>query len=365
MYFTKISLKDFRNYKNQVIDFHPRVNIIRGRNAQGKTNLLEGLYIMSLGKSFRTNKDSEMIRFGVDYSRVKTAYIKNNAERKLEVILGRRGKSLIIDGYKAKKNSEFIDNVYIVSFTPEDMKIVKDEPERRRRYIDRELCQIRPIYYSNLQRYRKALSQRNALLKQEKIDDKLMDIWESNLAEYGSKIILDRIDFINKIRKISKDLHYEITEGKEELELFYESSINWEGEDLKKILIGEIKKNRKKDQYRGSTSIGPHRDDIRIVIDNIDVRNFGSQGQQRTAALSLKLAEIKIIEIEKDESPVLLLDDVLSELDEKRQEYLLKSLSDVQLFITTAETKDSLFSRLKDRAVFNVNEGQCERVKII
>jgi DNA replication and repair protein RecF len=365
MQFTQIRLKDFRNYRDQTIDFHPKINIISGKNAQGKTNILEGLYIMSLGKSFRTNRDSEMIRFGVDFCSAKSVYIKSENERNLEVVISKYGKSLIIDGYKAKKNSEFVDNVYIVAFTPEDMKIVKDEPEKRRRYIDREICQIRPIYYMNLISYRKALVQRNALLKQENIDNDLMDIWERKLAEYGSKIIIERIDFMNKVNEISRKIHNEITEGREKLELFYETSISGRPEDMEKLFIDELKENRKGDLLRGSTRAGPHRDDIKIIIDGIDVRNYGSQGQQRTAALSLKLAEIKIIENDKKESPVLLLDDVLSELDEKRQEYLLKSLSDIQLFITTAENKASLFREFTDRAVFNVDGGRCVRTKTI
>lgn len=361
MHFTEIKLKDFRNYRDQTIEFHPKINIISGKNAQGKTNILEGLYIMSLGKSFRTNKDSEMIRFGEDFGSAKTVYIKDKSERNLEVVISKYGKSLIIDGYKAKKNSEFVDNVYIVAFTPEDMKIVKDEPEKRRRYIDREICQIRPVYYRNLMSYKKALVQRNALLKQENTDSNLMDIWERKLAGYGTKIIIERIEFMNKVNEISSEIHREITEGNEKLELFYETSISGEPKDIEKIFIEKLIENRKRDLLRGSTGVGPHRDDIKIIIDDIDVRNYGSQGQQRTAALSLKLAEIKIIKNDKNESPVLLLDDVLSELDEKRQEYLLKSLSNVQLFITTAEKKASLFREFVDWALFEVNDGKCVR----
>lgn len=361
MYFTDIRLKNFRNYIDQTICFHPKVNIIRGNNAQGKTNILEGLYIMSLGKSFRTNKDSEMIGFNADYCSVKSTYIKDETERNIEIILSKIGKSLIIDGYKAKKSSELIDNVYIVAFTPEDMKIVKDEPERRRRFMDRELCQLKPVYYSNLQKYKKALIQRNALLKQGDYDEGLMEVWENNLVEYGSKIIIERAEFIDKIKDISKTIHEKITEGREELKLSYDASISGDKE-VKYEFQRIIRNERKRDTYRGSTGSGPHRDDIIITIDDMDVRNFGSQGQQRTAALSLKLAEVLLIKEDKKVSPVLLLDDVLSELDEKRQEFLLKSFSDVQLFITTAEMKETLWSNLPDRRIFNVNEGQCWQV---
>ncbi|MGI6733498.1 MAG: DNA replication/repair protein RecF [Anaerovoracaceae bacterium] len=359
MYFTEISLKNFRNYREQTVSFHPNVNIIAGNNAQGKTNLLESLYIMSLGKSFRTNKDAEMIGFGGDFSCVKSIYMKEGRERSIEIILSKEGKSIQIDGCRARKSSDLLENAYIVSFTPEDMKIVKDEPEKRRRFIDRELCQLKPVYFNTLGRYKKVLMQRNSLLKEESLNDELMEIWENSLAEYGSRIIIARMHFVENLKRISRELHSSITDGKEDLDLFYESSIpfNEKKEEIQKAFLERLQKERKKDLYRGSTGSGPHRDDLKITIDGKDVRNYGSQGQQRTAALSLKLAEVRIIQEEKKENPVLLLDDVLSELDEKRQKFLLKSLSEVQLFITAAEMKGSLWNSLPERKVFIVENG--------
>ena len=360
MYFTEITLKNFRNYKEQTVSFHPNVNIITGNNAQGKTNLLEGLYIMSLGKSFRTNKDAEMIGFEGDFSCVKSVYIKEGRERSIEIILSRQGKSIQIDGCKAKKSSDLLDNAYIVCFTPEDLKIVKEEPEKRRKFMDRELCQLKPVYYSTLARYKKVLMQRNSLLKSESLNNELMEIWENNLADYGSRIIIERMNFVEKLKIISKQLHSSITDGKEELDLFYESSVPVKGsrEEIKEAFIKKLNKERKRDIFRGSTGSGPHRDDLRITIDGKDVRNYGSQGQQRTAALSLKLAEVRIIQEEKKENPALLLDDVLSELDKKRQKFLINSLSDVQLFITAAETKGELWNSLPERKVFVVENGR-------
>lgn len=364
MYFTGIELKNFRNYKDEKIEFHPKFNIIKGNNAQGKTNLLESLYIMSLGKSFRTNKDTEMIGFSEGFCHAKSEFVKEGTERNIEIILSKEGKSIVIDGYKAKKTSELLEIAYVVAFTPEDMKIVKDEPERRRRFIDRELCMLKPVYYSNLARYKKILFQRNALLKKGTCSDDLMEVWEKSLAEYGSRIIVERMNFVEQIKIISSTLHNQITEGKEKLELSYEPSVLCKGSrsEIQHSFAERLKKERKQDLKRGSTGAGPHRDDIKINIDGVDVRNFGSQGQQRTVALSLKLAEINIIKEEKKEKPVLLLDDVLSELDEKRQEFLLRTLSDVQLFISTAETKESLFDNHIDKSVFDVKGGKVAAV---
>jgi DNA replication and repair protein RecF len=359
MFFTKIKLRNFRNYKDQTVYFNQKVNIITGDNAQGKTNLLESLYIMSLGKSFRTARDADMIGFEEGFCSAKTTFVKEGKESNIEIILSREGKSIIIDGIKAKKSSELLDNVYIVAFTPEDMKIVKDEPERRRRFIDRELCQLKPVYYGNLARYKKVLLQRNALLKKCISNDELMDVWEDKLAEYGSRIIEERNHYIERIKKESSDIHKEITGEKEELDLFYEASIPYhkDRKEIQRVFADRMKEERKRDFFKGSTGSGPHKDDIRINVDGVDIRNFGSQGQQRTAALSLKLAGINIIKEEKNEFPVLLLDDVLSELDEKRQEYLINKLSNVQLFITTAEIKEPLFKTLSEKKTFTVEKG--------
>ena len=229
MYFKEISLTNFRNYENQKVDFHDRVNIILGENAQGKTNLLEALYIMSLGKSFRTAKDSEMIRFGSQMARVKTVSVKDGEDLTIEIGLIRNKKSLKIDGVKKNRISDLLENVYIVIFSPDDLKIVKDEPEKRRKFIDRELCQLKPVYYDVLSRYKKALMQRNFLLKEERIDFSVLDIWDRELAGYGAKIIAYRMSFIDKLKIISRKIHSDLTEGREELSLSYESDIPLKG----------------------------------------------------------------------------------------------------------------------------------------
>ncbi len=362
MYFKEIELTNFRNYESQKINFHNKINIIIGENAQGKTNLIEALYIMSLGKSFRTSKDNDMIRFGSTLARVKTVSEKDGQELTIEIGLVKNKKSLKIDGVRKHKISDLLENIYIVVFSPDDLKIVKEEPEKRRRFMNRELCQLKPVYYNSLSRYKKALAQRNFLLKEEQPDLSTLDIWDEQIAEYGSRIMIYRRSFTEKLQRLSQQIHHSLTEGKEKLDLFYESDIP--SASAKKGITGQkeifsdiLRENRKRDLIRRTTLRGPHRDDLRIEIDGIDVRNFGSQGQQRTSALSLKLAELTLIEEETGEKPVLLLDDVLSELDSARQRQLITSFGDIQIFITTTQLNSEISAQLKDYAVFIVENG--------
>lgn len=357
MYIKSIQLKDFRNYQSLDVQFHKNVNIFLGQNAQGKTNLLESIYITSMGKSFRTGKDRDMIRFGSDFFRVKAVAAKSD-DLTVELAVNRDGKKGIkVDGIKAKKMSELLENIYIVIFSPEDLRIVKDEPEKRRKFIDRELCQIKPSYYNSLNQYKKVLAQRNAYLKEYEIDESILDIWDMQLSEYGSKIILQRNEFIKKISVISSQIHKDITNGKEELEIFYEPNIEV-CKNLRDIYYKELKLNRHNDLKRRTTGKGPHKDDLKLLSNGIDIRNFGSQGQQRTAALSLKLSEIKLIQEETGEYPILLLDDVLSELDRERQNYLINSLEDIQVFITTTEISDEVEKNLGNIKYFQIENGQ-------
>lgn len=365
MYLKKIELKNFRNYEEEEITFNNKINIISGKNAQGKTNLLESLYIMSLGKSFRTNKDIEMIGFGKDYCRVKSTSVKEGRELEIEINISREGKSVKINGRKAERNIELLENVYMVVFSPEDMKIVKDEPEKRRRFIDRELCQLLPIYYKNLGRYKKILQQRNSLLKQQNIKVDVIEVWDEILAECGAKIIQERGRFIEKLNETSRNISKNITNGKETMEISYEPNIDKKDslEEQKIHLRNQLSKNLKNDIFRGSTSVGPHKDDLKVCVEGIDIRRFGSQGQQRTAALSMKLAEIKIIKEETGVLPILLLDDVLSELDEERQEFLIHSVNEVQVFITTTEINEKLKAQLSAGEIFFAEKGKIIRLE--
>lgn len=365
MYITKVELQDFRNYEKLNIEFHPNVNLILGNNAQGKTNLIEAIYLSSLGKSFRTSNDFEMIKFGSKFFRVKIEAEKKNEDLCVEMAVSKESKAVKLNGRKIKKISELLENIYIVVFSPEDLKIVKEEPEKRRKFIDRELCQIRPMYFNNISRYKKILLQRNTMLKENAPKISLLEIWDLELAEYGSKIILMRAEFIKKLDKISSQIHKNITNGKEKLHIQYEANVPFMNslQEQKDLFLEKIRINIEKDLVRRSTSVGPHRDDLKIIINGIDIRKYGSQGQQRTAALSLKLAEIMLIKEETEEDCILLLDDVLSELDEERQNYLINSLANIQLFITSAELSEKVKRTLPEGKTFYVENGCVEQRK--
>ncbi len=361
MFIKSIELKNFRNYDELTLSFNDKVNFIVGNNAQGKTNLLEGIYMSSIGKSFRTSKDSEMIGFGKDFCKIKVTAQKNLFLTDVEIIIRNdRGKSVKVDGVNISKTSDLLENIYIVIFSPEDLKIVKDEPEKRRRFIDRELCLIKPYYFDCLSSYRKVLLQRNTYLKEKNIEKSVLDIWDTQLSSYGAKIISMRRDFIEKINEISHRLHLNITNGRENLKIEYDPSVNPVGEvkDTENILYKCLKDSYNNDMRLRTTTKGPHRDDIQFYIDDVNVRSYGSQGQQRTAALSLKLAELDLIKNETGENAVLLLDDVMSELDNSRQEFLIRSLSDIQLFITSTDITDNLKDVVSKGNIYKIEEGK-------
>ena len=364
MLIKKIKLQDFRNYEELELEFNDNVNLILGQNAQGKTNLLESVYVTSMGKSFRTAKDSEMIRFGQDFGKVYVETLKDDFDGSVEIIFDKNSKKFVkVDGVKIKKTSQLLKNVYIVIFSPEDLKIVKDEPEKRRKFIDRELCQIRPSYYDNLSNYKKVLLQRNIYLKENSVDSAILDIWDMQLARYGAAIMHQRRNFTEKINKISCGIHANITDGHENLKITYAPNIEFRDnlKEQEELFYEVIKKSCENDLRQRTTTKGPHKDDLEFFINDINVRSFGSQGQQRTAALSLKLAEISIIEEETGEKPVLLLDDVMSELDAGRQEFLIKSLADIQLFVTTTEIPEKLLSEFPSGNVYTVHGGTIEK----
>ena len=360
MYIKELELNNFRNYEHLNISFSKEVNIFLGENAQGKTNLLDGIYLNAVARSFKTQRDREMIRFGDDFCKVRAVAHYDDEDHTSEIIVSRNGvKAVKVDGVKISRSSELLDRLHIIVFSPEDLKIVKDEPGKRRGFINRELCQIRPGYVNDLNNYRRILRQRNAYLKEERIDDSILQIWNEELIKSGSRLIRERRKFINKIDEISRDIHHRISGGKETLQLSYETQIDREGEE--EACFAEIlAEYEEKDRIYGSTQKGPHHDDIKISADGIDMRKFGSQGQQRTAALSLKLSEIKIIEEETGQSPVLLLDDVLSELDNERQKYLINSLGENQMFITTTDLIGSVARALPEGKVFKIRNGEVD-----
>ncbi|MCQ2555282.1 MAG: DNA replication/repair protein RecF [Clostridia bacterium] len=365
MYIKEIYLKDFRNYESLLLQFDKNVNIISGDNAQGKTNLLEAIYISSLLKSFRTSKDHEMISFNKNAALVKIGYVKDDYDEEIEIIIDKEnGKNVKLNGVKLKKASEVLDNIYTVIFTPDDLSIVQDEPEKRRKFLDRELCQIKTSYYMNLANYRRVLLQRNAYLKEPRVDREILSVWDNELSKYGADIIHERKKFIDKLSVVSSRIHKSITDGREDLIVRYIENVKYVPDRKKQMeyFYEKLQASFENDMMRRTTTAGPHKDDLEFIIKDkdkeINARAFGSQGQQRTVSLSVKLSEIDIIKEETGETPVLLLDDVLSELDLKRQEFLIKTLSDVQLFISTAELSDDLLKRLPEGNTYVVENGK-------
>ena len=358
MRINEIELKDFRNYKEIKVSFNDKVNIFIGENAQGKTNLLEGIYFNALSKSFKTGRDRDVIRFGEEFCRIKTSVNYDGDDHLIEIVINREGKKAIkTDGVAIRKSSELLNKVNIVVFSPEDMKIVKEDPSVRRNFIDREMCQIRPGYLMELGRYKRALKQRNTYLKEEYVEEDMLDVWDEEMVMSGSRLIRMRREFIEKVNEISGDIHGKISGGRENLELVYETDVDFPGEEEEKFRE-ILRRERDKDKRYRVTGKGPHRDDIKISTDGRDMRKYGSQGQQRTAALSLKLSEIRILKEETGEEPVLLLDDVLSELDNERQKYLINSLGKSQIFITTTDLLENVEKSLPAGNIYRIKSGE-------
>ncbi|MGF6376393.1 DNA replication and repair protein RecF [Clostridiales Family XIII bacterium PM5-7] len=366
MFIKRIEIKNFRNYKFLKREFHQNVNLILGNNAQGKTNLIESIYISSVGKSFRTNKDSEMVKFDKDSASIKIEAEKAYLDTSVEIIINKDAKkSIKKDGTNIKKTADLLENILIVIFSPEDLKIVKDEPEKRRKFIDRELCQIKPLYYDSLTNYKKILMQRNAYLKEEQIEHSILDLWDVQLAKYGGRIISIRKNFIEKISAFSGKIHQNITNGKESFLLEYNPNIDYVENinEQEEYVYDELKRAFRNDLRQRTTTKGPHKDDISFFVNGVNMRSYGSQGQQRTCALSLKLAELNLIKEETGEDAILLLDDVMSELDLERQEFLIKTLKDNQLFITTTDIDDNLIQSFPEAKIIYVKQGKIEEEK--
>lgn len=354
----RVELSNFRNYELLKLDLDKKTNILYGKNAQGKTNVLESIYVCSTTKSHRSNKDAELIKLDCNEAHIKLFIEKNNREQRIDIHLRRnKTKGIAINGIPIKKASELFGVFNVVIFSPEDLDIIKKGPAERRKFIDMELCQLDKIYVYNLTNYNKIIIQRNKLLKDIYFRPELkqtLEVWDNQLAEYGSKIIERREKFIKEINNIMKPIHRELTGGVEDINIIYNK--NCESEDLLKTL----EDNRERDIKYKSTSIGPHKDDILFFHEDKNIRIYGSQGQQRTVALSLKLAEIELVKTLINDLPVLLLDDVLSELDSDRQNHLLKSLDNIQTVITCTGLDEFIENRFKINKVFQVTEGNVE-----
>lgn len=367
MKITSIQLKNYRNYDSCDIDLTDRLNLIIGDNGQGKTNLLETLYVAGFGRSFRTSRDSELIKMQEKMMHLKVSFIKHNMQGSVEIkLLSDKKKEIRVNGSVITKMSDLIGHLNLVLFSPEDLRLVKESPSERRRFMDRELSHISPKYCRHIIDYNRVLDQRNSLLKQSqkigKIDKNVLEIWDEKLVESGVPLILKRSEFVERLAEISAKIHGSITQDKERLKVDYICSVMTSkpleyGKIYNDFLTG-LKKNHDKDIFRGYTSVGPHRDDLGLMINETDIRTYGSQGQQRTAALSLKLSEIDIIYEEIGEYPILLLDDVMSELDETRQNYLIKTFDRVQTIVTSTEVGRLYDEHLQNGKIFRVAEGK-------
>jgi len=334
MWINNIKLINFRNYEKKEIKLYENINVFYGDNAQGKTNIIEAIFLSSIGKSFRTNKEKELIKFNEENAIVEINFKKSDRDGKIKIEIGDK-KQVYLNGIKLKKLSELLGNINIVIFNPDDINILKGGPENRRKFLNIMISQLRPNYMHVLTLYNKTLEQRNNYLKQIKLENKdenLLDIWDEKLVDYGMKIYEYRNEFIEKIKNKINKIHKEITEDREEIEIKYFSNAN-----TRQNFINELKSRRKLDIIKGFTTKGVHRDDFVVYINGKQVDIYGSQGQHRTAILSLKLSELKVIYDEIGEYPILLLDDFMSELDDKRRKNFLNNIKDIQVIITCTE----------------------------
>ncbi|KRL01655.1 DNA replication/repair protein RecF [Liquorilactobacillus capillatus] len=367
MYLDKLTLKNFRNYQNVELSFSPQVNVLIGENAQGKTNLLEAIYVLAMTRSHRTSNERELLMF-----KQETAIISGEVERKLgklklELILSKKGKKAKANHLEQARLSQYIGQLNVILFAPEDLSLVKGAPSVRRKFIDMEFGQIDPHYLHNLSQYKAVLKQRNKYLKQiqakKTTDLVLLEVLSDQLAAFGAEIVVRRLKFLAKLERYAQDIQKDITQSKEKLTFEYESSVTGvmdkTVEELYQKMRRYLTENSKKEIFQGTTLYGPHRDDVRFLINTRNVQTYGSQGQQRTTALAVKLAEIELMRDETGEYPILLLDDVLSELDGDRQTHLLKTIQNkVQTFLTTPSLSEVTRQLINDPKIFKITQGK-------
>lgn len=355
MIIKSIDLENYRNYSTLSMDFDKDTNILYGDNAQGKTNILEAIYVSGTTKSHRGSKDLEIISFGKDESHIKTIVQKKGIDYRIDMhIKKNKAKGIAINGVPIRKSIDLYGIINIVFFSPEDLNIIKNGPSFRRRFMDMELCQLDKVYAHDLINYNRIIMQRNKLLKDLYYNSSLsdtLDVWDMQLLDYGCRIIKRRREFVADLNEIIQKIHLNLSGGREHLNVMYEMCTD------ESLFEKQLRDSRERDIKFKITNVGPHRDDISFYTGDMDIRKFGSQGQQRTTALSLKLAEIELVRQSINDTPILLLDDVLSELDGGRQNYLLSSISDVQTIITCTGLDEFIKNRFNINKVFNVSNG--------
>lgn len=356
MIIESIELKNYRNYDKLHMDFSYGTNILYGDNAQGKTNILEAIYVCATTKSHRGSKDKEIIQFDRDESHIKLNVRKRDVPYRIDMHLKKnRAKGVAVNGVPIKKASELFGIVNVVFFSPEDLNLIKNGPAERRRFIDLELCQLNKLYVHSLVQYNKIVTQRNKLLKDIMFRpdyEETLDIWDMQLVQYGREVIRCREAFVGQLNDLIGGIHRQLSGEKESLHISYEPNVTVD------MFEDTLRKSRPSDLKQRTTLTGPHRDDLSFIINDIDIRRFGSQGQQRTAALSLKLAEIELVKKIVNDYPILLLDDVLSELDGSRQNHLLSGINHIQTMITCTGLEDFVNNRFRIDKIFKVVSGE-------
>ena len=371
MYIEALSLKNYRNYEELFIEFENKVNVILGENAQGKTNVMESIYVLAMAKSHRTSNDKELIRWDEEYAKIEGRVQKQYSSLPLQLVISKKGKKARLNHIEQQKLSQYVGNMNVVMFAPEDLNLVKGSPQVRRRFIDMEIGQISPIYLHDMSQYQKILQQRNHYLKMLQIkkqtDQTMLEILTEQFIQVAVKIIAKRFEFLHLLAKWAGPIHKGISRGLETLEINYKPSVEvLEEQELSKMVTcfeEKFGKVKTKEIERGTTLFGPHRDDLLFFVNGRDVQTFGSQGQQRTTALSVKLAEIELIQAEIGEYPILLLDDVLSELDDYRQSHLLNTIQGkVQTFVTTTSVEGINHQTLREASTFLVESGAINKI---
>ena len=356
MIIKELRIKNYRNYESLDLHFDPRTNIFYGDNAQGKTNILEAIYLAGTTKSHRGSKDKEIIKFSREESHIELSVEKEGIAYDIDMHLKKnRTKGIAVNKVPIRKAVELIGFIHMVFFSPEDLKIIKSGPKERRRFIDRELCQMDPVYMHDLMEYNQLVTQRNLILRNKKYkgrSEKLLDTYDMQIVDRGKRVIAARHRFLEELEELVRPIYRHLTGEREDIRIKYEPSVTQES--IEEVFF----RNREQDIRLQTTTSGPHRDDMSVIGGEIDLRTYGSQGQQRTAALSLKMAQIELVRQRINDTPILLLDDVLSELDQNRQEYLLESIDHTQTFLTCTGVDDFIRSHVGTTRTYHVEDGR-------
>lgn len=366
MHLNKLALKNFRNYQELQLDFPKNLTIFLGENAQGKTNLLESIYVLAMTRSHRTNNEQELINWQADFAQISGVLQKRTSQLPLELTISKKGRKTKVNHIEQKKLSSYVGQMNVILFAPEDLSLVKGAPAMRRKFLDMEIGQIDPIYLYNLVQYQGVLKQRNQFLKQASPDPIYLDILSEQLADFGSQVLLARRKFVERLEFWANQLHQKISQEKEVLTIQYDATVPLAAATdvraIKESFLTTLKSKEKNERFRQTTLAGPHRDELRFAINGMDVQTYGSQGQQRTTALSVKLAEIDLMKEETGEFPILLLDDVMSELDDSRQLHLLETIEGkVQTFLTTTTLAHVGDKMTVEPDIWYVTQGQIAR----